>query len=145
MVRKLFTGASFVVLLLLLAGPLTSQSDYQVIVNAANPESAMARADVSKLFLKKTSTWSSGIKVVPVDQAGSRSVRDSFTQEVHGKSVAAIKAYWQKLIFSGRATPPAELASDTEVLTFVRREFGGVGYVSATAALGSGIKVLNVN
>ena len=145
MSRRLFLRSSFVLLLFVVAGPLTSQSGFQVVVNTANPQSAMAKDDVSKLFLRKTTSWSSGLKVAPVDQAASRSVRDLFTQKVHGKPVAAINAYWQKLIYSGRKTPPPQLASDSEVLNYLRRNSGGIGYVSAGATIGSGLKRLIVN
>ncbi|MEE8367352.1 MAG: substrate-binding domain-containing protein [Thermoanaerobaculia bacterium] len=137
--------APLVLIFLLAVGPLAAQSSYQVVVNSANPESAIPKADVAKLFLKKTTTWSNGLKVAAVDQTSSRSVREAFTEGVHGKSVAAIKAYWQKMIFSGRATPPPELANDTDVMTYVRNNSGGIGYVSASATLGSGLKTLSVN
>ena len=145
MASRLFLRSSFVLLLFVVAGPLTSQSGFQVVVNTANPQSAMAKEDVSKLFLRKTISWSSGLKVAPVDQAASRSVRDLFTQKVHGKPVAAINAYWQKLIYSGRKTPPPQLASDSEVLNYLRRNSGGIGYVSAGATIGNGLKRLIVN
>ena len=124
---------------------MIAQSTYQVVVNDSNPESSMAKAEVAKLFLKKTTTWNNGLKVVAVDQAPSRSVREEFTKDVHGKSVLAIKAYWQKLIFSGRATPPTELANDTDVMNYVRNNSGGIGYVSAGVTVGSGLKTLRVN
>lgn len=44
-------------------------------------------------------------------------------------------AFLQQQIFSGRATPPAELASDAEVIAFVARTPGAIGYVSAGATL----------
>lgn len=121
-----------------------AQSGYVVVVNDANPTSSMTKADVAKLFLKKTKTWDSGLKVQPVDQASSRSVREAFSEEVHGKKVSSVKSYWQKLIFSGRATPPPEFDSNTRVLDYVRENSGGIGYVSSGTSLGSGVKVLRL-
>lgn len=65
-------------------------------------------------------------------------------ESVHGKSVPSIKAYWQKMIFSGKATPPPELDSDSRILEYVRNNSDAIGYVSAGANLGSGVKVLRV-
>ena len=84
------------------------------------------------------------MKVQPVDQAGDRSVRRSFSESVHGKSVAAVKSYWQTMIFSGRSTPPPELDTDGQVLQYLRDNTGGIGYVSAGASTGSGVKVLRI-
>ena len=87
--------------LLLAAGPLAAQSAYQVVVSSSNPSSSMAKADVAKLFLKKTTSWSHGLKVQPVDQAVARAVRGSFAQVVHGRKVSSVKSYWQTMIFLG--------------------------------------------
>ena len=143
--KKLFISAPLALLLLLVAGPLAAQSGYQMVVNAANPQSAITKSEVARLLLKKTKSWSNGLKVAPVDQAPSRSVRETFTRDVHNKPVSAIKAFWQKMIFSGRAIPPPEMASDNEVMTYVRNNSGGIGYVSADATVGSGLKTLLVN
>ena len=55
-----------------------------------------------------------------------------------------MKSYWQKMIFSGRATPPAELSTDTQVLELIRTNPDAVGYVSESATIPAGVKVLTV-
>ena len=50
----------------------------------------------------------------------------------------------EKMIFSGRAKPFLEMSSESEMLNFVRNTQGAVGYVSATTAIGTGLKVLRV-
>ena len=88
--------------------------------------------------------WINGTTAMPVDQAASSDIREAFSLEVHGRDVGAIKSYWQRQIFSGRGVPPPELASDREVLDFVRANQGAVGYVSTSAKTGDGVKVLAV-
>lgn len=143
--KKIFECTPLVLLLLMVAGPLAAQSGYQVVVNSINPESSISKVELAKLLLKKKTSWTNGMKVSPVDQAASSSVREVFSRDVHGKSVPAIKAYWQKMIFSGRATPPTELASDNAVMNHIRNKSGGIGYVSAGTSVGSGLKVLSVS
>lgn len=126
------------------AGMAHAQTDFVVVVHETNPASSMSRAEVAKLFLKKTKKWEGGLRIAPVDQAPGRSARKAFTKEIHGRPVPAIKGYWQKMIFSGQSTPPPELESDRQVLDYVRRSSGGIGYVSAGTSLGNGIKVLRV-
>ena len=104
----------------------------------------MSKADLSKLFLRKTIKWDSGLIVRPVDQAPDRSVRESFSRSIHGKKVASIKSYWQKMIFSVRSTPPPELETERGVMEYVRENSGAIGYVSAGASIGSGVKVLRI-
>ncbi len=128
--------------ILLPAGRLHAQA-FKVIVNTANPVSSLTKADASKLFLKKSSKWDHGAEVQPVELPGSSSIRGSFTQEIHNKKPAAISAYWQKLIFAGRATPPPEKGSDAEVVAYVQANPGAIGYVSSGASV-SGVKVVEI-
>lgn len=130
---------------LLLGAPVAAEeSPFQVIVNRSNPTSSLSADEVAKLFLKKTKQWDHGLKVQPVDQSSRRSVRDRFSEAILDKEVFLVKSYWQKMIFSGLATPPAELDSDREVLEYVRNNSGAVGYVSKGVALGTGVKILRV-
>ena len=72
-------------------------------------------------------------------------MRDAFSESVHGKSASAIKAFWQRQIFSGRGTPPAEKDSSEAVLAFVAGEPAAVGYIDAeTDTGGTAIKILQV-
>ena len=59
------------------------------------------------------------------------------------RSVEAVKTYWQQAVFSGRDIPPPELDSDDDVVRYVLRNPGGVGYVTGNADL-HGARVLVV-
>ncbi len=115
-----------------------------VLVHANNPVAAMSTEDVAKLFLKKSGRWPNGEKVLPVDLHEQSAVREAFSRQFHGKGTAAIKAYWQKMIFSGRDVPPPEKTSVADIAAFVRTNPGGVGYVPASYDAGAGVKVLQV-
>jgi ABC-type phosphate transport system substrate-binding protein len=117
---------------------------FVVIVNAANPVSALSAQDLSKVYMKKSLRWPSGEEILPVDLKDPSATRESFSRQIHDKSTAAVKAYWQKMIFSGRDVPPPEKASNAEVVAFVRANRGAVGYVATDASLGDGVKVIKV-
>lgn len=120
-------------------------ADFVVIVNSANAASFLREQEVSEMFLKKSPRWTDGVRVAPVDLDEGSSTRESFSQAVHRKSTAAIKAYWQKMIFSGREVPPPEKGSAAEVVSFVKANRGAIGYVSAGTAFGPGVKILSVS
>jgi ABC-type phosphate transport system substrate-binding protein len=119
-----------------LADPVPLPS-YRVIVHPENKEAALGRAFLADAFLKKVTRWRSGEVVRPVDQPLSSAVRRKFSDEVLGRSVAAVRSYWQQLIFAGRDVPPPELESDAAVIAYVLRTPGAVGYVSGSASLGA--------
>lgn len=118
-----------------------SPSGFKVVVNPQTAASSLRRADLSAMLLKKTARWSDGTAVVPVDQAATSSVRAKISVQIHGKSAAAVKSYWDQQVFSGRLIPPIEKASDEEVLRFVRTTPGAIGYVSDAAQV-AGVKVV---
>jgi ABC-type phosphate transport system substrate-binding protein len=112
-------------------------SSWRVIVNPTNPATSVDRRFLADVFLKKITRWSRGDGVRPIDQRADATVRARFSEEVLGRSVASIQNYWAQLVFSGRDLPPPELDTDDEVVQFVLRNVGAVGYVSASANLGS--------
>jgi ABC-type phosphate transport system substrate-binding protein len=126
------------------AGP-AGAADFKVVIHASNPVSTLSTADLSEIFLKKNTRWATGSAIEPVDRAGDTGIRASFSMKAHGKSVGAIKSYWQRQIFSGRATPPPELSSDADVLAFIRSHPWAIGYVSAGVPAGDGIKEVPIS
>jgi hypothetical protein len=104
---------------------------YRLIVHPTNPIESVDRAFVPLAFLKKITTWSHGGVIRPVDLARDAPIRRRFSEEMLGRSVSAVKNYWQQMIFSGRGVPPPELGSDEDVIRYVLREPGAIGYVSA--------------
>ena len=140
---KNFKKYLIVISLLLLAGSAYAQNNIKIIVNTSNEVTSISKEQLSRLFLKKTTKWDNGTKVSPVDFGANSEVRGKFTKSIHGKSVSAIKAYWQKKIFTGKGVPPVELQNDKDVLEFVRSNPGAIGYVSSGANT-SAVKVITV-
>ncbi len=133
------------VLVVLMAGALVGtmgirsaaadDEQFVVIVHPSNNVARLGYQTLADLFLKKEGTWDDGTAVEAVDQAGAAEVREAFSQVVHKRSAANVKSYWQKEIFSGGKVPPPEVASDADVVAFVREHRGGLGYVTADASL----------
>jgi ABC-type phosphate transport system substrate-binding protein len=115
---------------------------FRVIVNTSVPVATLRREEVARLFLKKTTEWPTGGKVRPIDLVATSPVRDAFSRTVLGKSAADVALLWQGLIFSGRDIPPPEKASQAEVVSYVRRNPGAIGYVAPDVPLVDGVKVV---
>jgi ABC-type phosphate transport system substrate-binding protein len=144
-----FAGiATFLALALVAPGAVVfaqshSAGEYVVIVNPTNPITTVERRFLEDAFLKRVTRWPSDQPIRPVDQGPGSPVRRAFTEEVLRRSVEAVKGYWQQHIFSGRDVPPPELDSDAEVIKYVLRYDGAIGYVPSGANL-NGCKVLIV-
>jgi hypothetical protein len=125
-------------------GLAAAAADFVVVVNAANPQAAVPAAEVSNMFLQKTHKWESGERIKAVDLPETSAARESFSKAVHGRPTSAVKAYWQRMIFSGIDTPPPEKPSAAEVLAYVRANPGAIGYVPAGTQLPDGVRALKV-
>jgi ABC-type phosphate transport system substrate-binding protein len=115
--------------------------DYEMIVPSSQPDEAVDRLFLADAFLKKVTTWPNGEQIRPVDQTAGSSTRKSFTEDVLRRSVEAVKSYWQRRIFAGGDVPPPELDGNDEVVAYVAKHPGAVGYVAPGTIL-QGAKVL---
>jgi ABC-type phosphate transport system substrate-binding protein len=131
--------------LLTLTTYILEAQTYKIIINSSNSTTSLSKSEVSKLFLKKKTKWDNGISVMPVDLEANSKVRQNFSQEIHEKSVGAVRSYWQQAAFSGAASTPPEKSNDQEVIDFVENNSGAIGYISSTTSIISGVKVLTVN
>jgi len=122
-----------------------AQAQVAVIVNPKSAAAAMTAEQVASIFLGKTATLPSGATAVAVDQSESAAIRDQFYTKVTGKQAAQVKAAWSRLVFSGKGTPPKELASSTEVKKFVAGNPDAIGYIEKSAVDGSVKAVLTVD
>jgi len=133
----------FTVLISTLAvNQVNAQGSYVVIVNKSNVATTLTKKEVSDLFLKKTK-WKDGSAATPVDLVSNSKTREQFTLEIHGKSISAIRSFWQQAAFSGTASAPPEKANDLEVIEFVKKNPGAIGYVSVSAN-NDGVKIVSI-
>lgn len=114
---------------------------FVVIVNAANAVT-LTHGEIADIFLKRITRWRpDGVPIAVVDGPPQSPVRQDFSRVVMRRGVEAMEAYWQQQIFSGRDIPPPVKETDAEVVAFVRKNPGAIGYVSAGAAL-DGVRIV---
>ena len=115
-----------------------------VVVNAANPATALSREQVTRMFLKKISRWPDGQLVLPVDQPPDSPMRALFSAHILRRAVPTVQAYWNARIFAGRDTPPMEKDGAAETLAYVRTHAGAIAYVPARTPLTDGVRAVQV-
>lgn len=106
-------------------------ADTAVIVHPSNGD-LLDKDAVSKIFLGKTKSFPSGGDIFPVNQKDGAEIRTSFDEYVLGKSSSQVKAYWSKLMFTGKGTPPKEAESGAEVKSLVAGNPATIGYIDAS-------------
>jgi len=123
--------------------PAATAPSYKIIAHPAVATTTLDRRFLADSFLKKTTRWPNGEVIRPVDLGPSSPVRRAFSDDILGRNVESVKIYWQQSIFSGRDVPPPELDGDDDVVRYVLKHPGAIGYVSGAADLG-GAKLIAV-
>ena len=119
---------------LLLAGSLFSGIALGEIAIIANPAAGASELDAKtakKLFLGKTKSIPGMGGVTLVGQNDDSPTKAEFTKKITKKKLSKYKAYWSKMIFSGKAVPPKELADDAAVKAYVAKHADAIGYIDA--------------
>lgn len=125
------------------AGSRAATDDYKVIVHPENPVSAIDRAFLREVYLRKATDWAGVGPVRPIDLAKRFSVRERFDHEVLKKTSAQLKIYWNQQIFSGKGVPPPEADSTAAAVAYVLANPGAIAYLPADADPGR-TKVIRV-
>ncbi len=111
-----------------------SQLAFAEVAVIGHPSNANAldEAAVSKIFLGREKSFADGKSVVPLSLAESSPASTAFNDAVLKKSSSQLKAYWSKLVFTGKGTPPKEIATDEEMIKLVATNPSVIGYVDAS-------------
>ena len=102
-----------------------------VIVHPTN-DSTLDKDVVKKIYLGKTKSFSNGQKIQAYDLQNGSDIRNSFLQSLLKKSGSQYKAYWSKLLFTGKGKPPAEKSSEDDIVNEVASNPSAIGYVDST-------------
>ncbi len=93
----------------------------------ADPSVKLSAEDVRDLYLGDKE-FSGDVRLVPVDNQAAIS---EFVVKALGMNPQRYNTLWVKKAFRDALNPPAVKTGDFEVLEFVRRTRGAVGYVSS--------------
>jgi len=115
---------------------LVGAANADEVVVIGNPASVpLTKEQVADLFLGK----SQGMKLI--DQPASAPIKAAFYQQVSGHDLSQVKATWSRLIFTGKAQPPKEMADSAAVKKAVAADPKTIGYIEKSAVDGS-VKVV---
>lgn len=135
--RFILTTAAIV----LLASWQAHAADLKVIANPSVAASSVSAGDVKDVFLLDKDSLG-GSHVEPVLEKGGPT-HEAFLKVYLGKNDAALQAFYRSLVFTGKGSMPKTLASDADVVAYVAKTKGAIGYVSAGAST-DGVKTLQV-
>lgn len=111
--------------------PVMAYSEDLVVV--ANPRSGvdrLSRTAVINIYLGRFRQLPSGLSAKPVDLPQAYPEKARFYRILVNKDLAEINSYWARLVFSGRTARPIEVRSHEDMLNFISKTPGAIGYIA---------------
>jgi len=108
---------------------MAASADVVVVVSAKSAVTTLSKSQAVDIFLGKVSRFPNGVQAVPIDQTDGSGIRDEFYAKVAGRSAAQIKAYWSKIIFTGRGQPPRTVPNSVEMKKRLVENPTAIGYI----------------
>jgi len=140
----LFKNVKWVVVLGLFVSSLLTinqaNAEVAIVVHPSNG-SNFNKSIIKKIFLGKSKSFSNGRAAILLSASPKEPVTEEFNKKVIGKSSNQVNAYWSKMIFTGKGTPPQEMASTDEIISAISANPDAIGYIDASAATGD-VKVV---
>ncbi|GAB1393327.1 hypothetical protein MASR1M60_14900 [Rhodocyclaceae bacterium] len=126
MARRIF----LIICLTLLPSLLTLvRAELVVIVHPDSGIKEMTRDELINIYLGRFRRLSSGQVAEPIDAPNDSSLRTLFYQQLVGKSLSEINAYWARLVFSGKTRPPQSSPSIDEAIRHVSQKPAALTYI----------------
>jgi uncharacterized cupredoxin-like copper-binding protein len=117
------------------AAATAQAADTEVVVIGNPAAQTLTKEEVADLFLGKNQ----GMKLL--DLPNSAPVKAVFYQKVSGHDLSQVKATWARLIFTGKAHAPKEVADAAAVKKAVAADPKALGYIQKSE-LDPSVKVL---
>ncbi|MFD2166560.1 phosphate ABC transporter substrate-binding protein [Thalassotalea euphylliae] len=129
-----------IIVLLFLVTHAVSAAEISVIVNSTNSDAIDAKL-IKRIYLGKTKSFANGTKANVLSLSDSISATEEFRQKALSKSTSQFKSYWSKLAFTGKGTPPKEIASEAAMIDAVKNDASAIGFVTSANVTGD-VKVI---
>ena len=119
----------FLILFSLLLAPLQATAGMLVIIHPESQIEQLSRKQVIDLYMGRVQHFPDGKKASTIDLASDSNHRAKFYKGLTGKTLPQINAYWARLIFAGRATPPQSVGSPEDVIKTIMNDSTAIGYI----------------
>lgn len=115
-------------------------NEIAVIVHPSN-NANLDSSSISRIFLGKMKSFPGGGSAIAINQIESSTSTKEFNSKVLKRSSSQLKAYWSKLLFTGKGTPPKTANTDVEVAEMIAANPSLIGYIDASAVTGD-VKII---
>lgn len=127
-----FNIAIMVAGIAMLASVNASSEGVKVIGNSSVQENQISAQELKSVFLRERNSLSDGTHVEPV-LAKSGPAHEAFLKQYLNQTDSELLNYYRSLVFTGKGSMPRVFGSDDEMVAYVSKTRGAIGYVSSEA------------
>ena len=136
-VKTFFAAAGWTILL----GASAVAGDVKVIANPSVKVESISARELKSLYLGEKSSIH-GTRVEPVIERRGPA-HEAFLRDYLGQTDDELQKYYEALVFTGRGSMPKTVSSDAEVVAYVAKTRGAIGYVGTGASV-EGVRTLAI-
>ena len=136
-VKTFFAAAGWTILL----GASAVAGDVKVIANPSVKVESLSARELKSLYLGEKSSIN-GTHVEPVIERRGPA-HEAFLRDYLGQTDDQLQKYYEALVFTGRGSMPKTVSSDAEVVAYVAKTRGAIGYVGTGASV-EGVRTLAI-
>lgn len=115
--------------LFLASGSICFSAEIYLLANKSVPDNALEKESIERIYLGKKSQWSNGAKIIPVILK-SGVVHTSFVRKFLDRDVSQFSTFWKQAVFTGRGLPPKSFETEADLIEFISKTPGAIGYAS---------------
>jgi ABC-type phosphate transport system substrate-binding protein len=102
-----------------------------VVIANPNMQVNLTRFELVDIYMGRVTTAESGEKFLAIDNEKKPEIKAQFYQWLFNKNINQVNAYWARLLFSGRATPPFKAESSEQIIEIVKQTPMAIGYIES--------------
>lgn len=127
---KIFLLKIFLIILLTSLSAVETIAQSRVVVANGIGKSEITVEELKNVFKPKFNKWPNGAPVVIVLPGQASVLKDGVASEIYNSTFSGVQKYWLSLVFQGRFDAPYFFDTDEEVIRFVSKTKGAIGFVS---------------
>jgi ABC-type phosphate transport system substrate-binding protein len=104
--------------------------DVIIIANKNVSESSLSAAEIKDIFLGEKTSWQDNKRISFVILKDDE-VHKNFLEKYVNQTPMGYNSYWKKLVFVGKGKAPKSFSSPEELVGYVARTEGAIGYISS--------------
>ena len=116
--------------------------EVMVIANPSVPAENLDPTEIQNMFLGKTVQWKNN-DMVTIVVSEKAEVHEMFLQKYIKRTNNQFNNVWRQNLFTGTGKQPVKVNSVEELIQYVAKTPGAIGYISSDAPLPKDVKVIS--